>query len=68
MGRLATSALAAAAMFGATAALLHATGLGMVFWGPSGWLLAGLPALVLGCIVFEWCRASGKDDKPPPTF
>jgi hypothetical protein len=59
MRRLAKAMLAAAATFGATVALLQAIGLGMVLWVPAGWLLAGLPALVLGCIVFEGCRVSG---------
>ncbi|MBI3858059.1 MAG: hypothetical protein HY293_20455 [Planctomycetes bacterium] len=60
MGRLARAALPAAAAFGATVSLLQAAGFGMLFRVPAGWVVAGLPALVLGCIVYEGSRVSGK--------
>ena len=50
------AALPAAAVFAVTTALVMAAGGGMLFWTPAGWMLAGLPALVVGGIVFEGSR------------
>jgi hypothetical protein len=52
------AALPAAAVFAVTAALVMAAGGGMLFWTPAGWMVAGLPALVVGGIVIEGSRES----------
>ena len=52
------AALPTAAAFAVTAAILCGVGAGMLFWTPAGWVVAGLPALVLGAIAFEGFRNS----------
>jgi len=48
------------AALASTVVVLGGCGLGVLLWVPAGWVLAGLPAIVLGCIAFEGFKETEK--------